>query len=148
MPKLIIIRGAPGSGKSTMAYKLQDQDPSLRHWEADDYFFIGSKYVFDPRLLPSAHEWCHSSVLHDLRNGNDVVVSNTFTRCWEMSKYMGLGGVIDDLHIEVIELHTEYVNRHGVPEEKVDQMRRRFEPLPADFPWPVQIIKGQSHDPS
>lgn len=140
MPKLTLIRGVPGSGKSTMARELMKTDESLVHLEADMFFYVADRYIFDPRLLSSAHEWCYASTLKALREGHNVIVSNTFTKLWEMSKYVQLDQLIDDLEIEVIEMRGEFQNVHGVPAEKVEQMRNRFELLPEDFAWPVMII--------
>ena len=53
---LILIRGLPGSGKSTMA---RVKYPNHIHLEADMYFEDDKgNYNFDPKKLKEAHKWC------------------------------------------------------------------------------------------
>ena len=57
-----------------------------------------------------------------------VVVSNTFTQEWEMQPYYDLakkhGYTVYSL---IVENRHEGVNEHGVPEDKLEIMKNRFE---------------------
>lgn len=72
---LIIIRGLPGSGKSTLA-KLFERDGYV-HIENDQFRARSGEYVYDPEEAELVKAWCHRTVKENLRNGRDVVVSNT-----------------------------------------------------------------------
>ena len=48
MTQLVIIRGCPGSGKTTYA---REHYPSYKCFAADDFFEKNGKYIFNPRLL-------------------------------------------------------------------------------------------------
>ena len=125
MKKLFLLRGLPGAGKSTLAKSLGD----ARHFEADMYF-IDEKgnYNFDATKLRSAHEWCRNNVENTMSFGKDVVVSNTFTQQWEMDAYYELatkyGYTVFSL---IVENRHGGVNTHNVPEDKLEQMKERFE---------------------
>jgi uridine kinase len=47
-PTLYLIRGVPGSGKSTFAQSLLDKFVVQRMYEADQYFVQNGEYQFDP----------------------------------------------------------------------------------------------------
>ena len=48
--QLILIRGLPGSGKSTMAESMVNDDPGLQWNETDKYFIDNNgEYKFDPK---------------------------------------------------------------------------------------------------
>lgn len=125
---LFIIRGIPGSGKSTYAMKLKDaiKDDSVVHYEADMYFSKDGEYKFDPTKLKDAHGWCIEKAKEDLRQGKTVIVSNTFTRKWEMEPYLEAVKEMD-LPLAVIRMENRFKNIHGVPEEAVKAMEDRFE---------------------
>jgi len=126
MSKLILVRGVSGSGKSTYVYnKLGD----MTHLEADHYFMDDAtgEYKFDGSLIKKAHDWCYGNTRYYVGTGNDVVVSNTFTQLWEMQRYLDMKKSFPDLEIEVVEMLTQYQNVHGVPEDKVQQMKDRWE---------------------
>ena len=54
--RLILVRGIPGSGKSTFARSLGGV-----HYEADMFFLDEmSNYVFDVTKIKDAHSWCQS----------------------------------------------------------------------------------------
>jgi hypothetical protein len=124
--KLILIRGISGSGKTTYAKQLIEQDPSLSHYEADMYFYRNGEYAFDPTKLKNAHAWCLSKTEEDLRNGKSVIVSNTFTQKWEIEPYIKLG---KEMGAEIIikKATGNYQNIHGVPPDALERMRSRWE---------------------
>ena len=122
---LYIVRGVPGSGKSTFAKLL-----TLNVFEADHYFYDNDgNYNFIPSEIKEAHKKCQQLVEYEMESGIlKIAVSNTFTQEWEMKPYFELG-----------EKHGYYVtsiiveNRHGgtnvhdCPEDKIELMRNRFE---------------------
>lgn len=123
-PTLRLIRGLPGSGKSTMAQAMTD----FEHIEADQFFVaLGKgKYRFVKQAIGRAHADCFYRATRALFHGRNVVVSNTFTQLWEMQRYIDLAKTMNAT-LEVIEAKGEYPNVHGVPDEKIAQMRARWE---------------------
>ena len=125
MKELYLLRGLPGSGKSTLAKSISDV-----HYEADMYFVnADGEYVFNPALLKDAHNWCQTMTQIAMEyNTPKVVVSNTFTQEWEMEAYYKLaedyGYVVFSL---VVENRHSGINEHGVPFDKLEQMKNRFE---------------------
>ena len=125
MKELYLLRGLPGSGKSTLAKSISDV-----HYEADMYFVnADGEYVFNPALLKDAHNWCQTMTQIAMEyNTPKVVVSNTFTQEWEMEAYYKLaedyGYVVFSL---VVENRHDGINGHGVPFDKLEQMKNRFE---------------------
>lgn len=132
MSKLVIVRGLPGSGKSTYAANLARG--LFRHVEADHFFLLGDgKYAFDGKLIKLAHDWCYSSTVKALRQGYNVVVSNTFTTMWEIDRFLGIPSLLPDVEISVVEMRAQYGNIHNVPEEKLAQMAARWEEMDASW---------------
>jgi len=124
MKNLFLLRGLPGSGKSTFAKMICNQ-----HVEADMFFFDdNSNYVFDATKLKQAHKWCQDTTEEWMKQGYNVAVSNTFTQEWEMDAYYALakqyGYQVTSL---VVENRHDGVNTHGVPDDKLEQMKNRFE---------------------
>lgn len=125
--KLTLIRGLPGAGKSTMAKAMVEADPSLYHFEADQYFVDASgNYRFEPSEIEDAHTWCFSAARAALEQGSSVVVSNTFTRKWEMEPYLILQTQLG-VELEILEAKGNYKSIHGVPQKTIDAMRSRWE---------------------
>lgn len=122
MPKLTLIRGLPGSGKSTLASTYQ-----TAHFEADMYFALTTgEYHFDPLQLEDAHQWCQAQTEATLKNGQDVVVSNTFVRRWEIKPYYQMAKRLG-AEFEVIECLGQYQNIHGVSQAVIEKMRSRWQ---------------------
>lgn len=124
MKELYLLRGLPGSGKSTLAKSLGG-----KHFEADMYFVRDGEYKFDATELKDAHEWCRASIGGLMINEEPkLVVSNTFTQEWEMEPYYRMakryGYKVFSL---IVENRHGGINEHGVPEEKLEQMKNRFE---------------------
>ncbi len=123
MAKLILIRGLPGAGKSTLA-KRRYVPQGYIHNEADMWFVRDDgQYNFRPEAVKDAHEWCQNATRNALLAGRNVVVSNTFTQIWEMQPYLEMPA--DSVH--VIKCSGTYGSVHGVPEHAIRKMRARWE---------------------
>lgn len=120
---LVLVRGLPGSGKSTYVKKNLK---GYKHFEADQFFEKNGEYKFDVNKLKYAHELCFSNTKKELEKGNKVVVSNTFVRRWELDKYLQLARELDKT-VKVIRMTSQFKNEHGVPDDKVKIMRKNFE---------------------
>lgn len=129
---LILVRGLPGDGKSTLGQVLASF--GARHVEADQFFCLSGQYRFDPSKLHDAHTWCQDEVdyamHHDYRL---IVVTNTFTRNREMAPYVELAKN-NNYRYHVVTKESGYGtvglasrNIHNVLLETIDQMKHRWE---------------------
>jgi predicted kinase len=125
---LILIRGLPGAGKSTMAKKLMNS--TSVHLEADMFFEKDGKYEFKPYLLIEAHTWCLHETIKNLKEGKTVIVSNTFTKFWELEPYLEAAQELTGNRFKVISLKTQFKSIHGIPQDAMDRMSARWEDLP------------------
>ena len=119
---LIIVRGIAGSGKTTFVKKTF---PEAAHYEADMFFEQKGEYKFDASKLKEAHNWCRKRVYECIRNKKLVVVSDSFTRAWEVSPYINYA-LLKGVPILLIELTTFYGSVHSVPQEVIDKQKARF----------------------
>lgn len=125
MNTLLVIRGLPGAGKSSLGKLMSD-----RVYEADDYFIDDSgEYIFNVNKLPEAHAECAKKVEWDMAAQVPIIaVSNTFTREWEMDKYKKLALEYNyRVHYIVVENRHEGVSTHDVPAITMLRMQERFE---------------------
>jgi len=129
MKKLILLRGLPGSGKSTFADLIGARGAGYAHFEADMYFMKDGEYKFDPSQIKMAHNWCMIQTEKAMANDTSIIiVSNTFTQEWEMDFYYEKAKYYDyDVFSVILENRHGGVNTHGVPEDKLEIMKNRFE---------------------
>ena len=128
---LVIVRGLPGSGKSTFAEKL---GVGFQHYEADMFFMVKGKYHFISELLPCAHKWCQEQARKDLEMGLHVSVANTFTMLWEMQPYLDMAKALS-CWMDVVKCTGNFKNSHGVPDSVIEKMKERWE----DFEGEVEV---------
>jgi len=133
IPKILtLVRGLPGSGKSTFANIITNK---FSICEADKFFYDKEgNYNFDATKLREAHNWCRDEVEIRMKDNQineqfypEIVVSNTFTQEWEMEAYFGLANQYGyKVFTIIVENRHGGVNEHGVPKEKLEQMKDRF----------------------
>ena len=128
MKTLYLIRGIPGSGKSSFAHDLFCGGAVDVIIEADEYFIQeDGSYLFNPSLLGNAHAFCQERTILALQSGNNVAVSNTSTTEKEVQNYQRIAEETGARFVSlVVENRHGNQNLHNVPEEKIQQMKNRF----------------------
>ena len=123
---LYLIRGVPGSGKTTYALGLQKDLPDRPEvYEADQWMTLDGVYVWRTHLLGACHDMCRAHAKYDLAQGKSVIVSNTSTTSWEVSGYVQLAAQYGH-EVTIIEMTGDHGNVHGVPPDKIKEMKARF----------------------
>ncbi|OZB78225.1 MAG: hypothetical protein B7X29_05775 [Halothiobacillus sp. 13-55-115] len=89
IPRLVLIRGLPGSGKTTKATGYAND--GYLHLEADQFFMIDGEYHFNVEKLPEAHAWCLDQARKGLDAGEFVCVANVFSSVEDVKPYTQLG---------------------------------------------------------
>ena len=128
MPKVTIVRGISGAGKTTFA---ETNYPDAVVVAADDaHVDSDGVYRFDLALAGQAHDMCFSRFCAALAGGSDVVVANTNTSLREISRYMD-PAVAAGFPVEIVSLFCDPEvgkkrNVHAVPAEVVDRQHATF----------------------
>jgi primosomal protein N' len=90
-PKLLILRGAPGSGKTTLC------EHRFKKWtrvSADDFFVDANGYYkFDGSQLQHVHDVYFAKAVEVLGQGKDVIVDNTNRAISEFTRYLRIPNV-------------------------------------------------------
>lgn len=138
--KLVILRGLPGSGKSYLAAQILKTElasgKTAEIFSTDNFFMIDGKYVFDASKLPDFHQKNFNAAQAAMQRGLEtVIVDNTNTQGWEMSRYINAALKLG----RTVEVHTPQTswawdvkectkrNSHGVPQDAIQKMFDRFE---------------------
>lgn len=122
-PRLQIIRGLPGSGKTSLAL---DRYSHLMRIETDMFFTRRGKYVFTLELNKNAVKWFNKTVRDIAKTGMDFVVTGVFAAHTERLANTISTGLDCGYDVYIKTLTKNYGNIHDVPEEHLKAMRNVF----------------------
>lgn len=136
MAKLTLIRGLPGSGKSSFA---RAAFPGVVNFENDQFHMRAGRYDFDVRRQSKAVSWCLDMTDATLATGCDVVVSNTFTKPGYVEAYRKLAEK-NGAELDVYLMHGRFENQHRVPAQILENMAKNLKPwLGEKHVYPYEI---------
>ena len=129
--KCFVMRGIPGSGKSTRASQLAGTTGKIH--STDNFFMKNGKYVFDMNKLHRNHQLNFQAFMVDIALGiSPVVVDNTNSQKWEYQKYV-IAAEEAGYEVEIVNVpHIDPAlaaqrNTHGVSEDIIRKMLARWE---------------------
>ena len=130
---MIILRGLPGSGKSTFAEYLRIDlfgGQNAVTCSADDYMIDSAgNYQFDPKKLGYAHKACQDRAANAARCNIDlIIIANTNTKRDEMKDYEKIAEKYG-YTVFVLTVNNMHGSKsvHNVPDESLQKMRDRFQ---------------------
>lgn len=137
MKKLIILRGIPGSGKTTHAHELMQyyikENKNVAHFEADMFFTKpDGTYNWKPNMVGVAHKWCKDKVRNALNTNDVVIVANTNLTKTEVDTYVEIGKAAG-ADIDIQRLTGNYQNVHKVPDKTLRKMKEKLQDYPGEI---------------
>lgn len=122
---LILVRGIPGSGKSSFAEFLGTKAICT----ADDYVTRNGVYSWSPDTIGKSHDWCQRKCRRFMEKHIDrIVVANTNTTERELKPYYDLARQFGyTVFSVVIENRHGGKNVHDVPDYTLEKMANRFD---------------------
>lgn len=136
MKRLVIMRGLPGSGKSTKAATIQPE----KHYRcsADDYHIFDGVYQWKPENVHAAHKWCQSKCHTLMGQGiSPIVIDNTNIKKKDFAFYVEMAALFG-YTVEYAQSDTEWAwnveecakrNTHNVPLFVVERMKNDFQEI-------------------
>lgn len=121
---LVILRGLPGSGKTSFAKLFKAPVCS-----ADDYLMLGGKYIWTHDGAIKAHAACQEKCKRLMIDGTPlIVISNMHVKSRDMRPYTKLA---EDFNYKVFSIIVENrhdgKNDHMVTEDMLKDIEERFQ---------------------
>lgn len=126
---LILLRGLPGSGKTTLA-KILSENNTYPVFSVDDYFTNEDtgEYIFNFQNNHLAYKQCEALTKDAMQqNIPKVIIHNTFTMDWELEPYFKLASRYDyQLFVVTVENYHGHQNVHEVSDEQLQKMAEKY----------------------
>jgi len=131
--KLIILRGLPGSGKTTLAKQIANNYGLI--FSTNDYFYQkDGSYKFNAKKLKDAHFWNQDRATHAMsKNKPLIIINNNHIRKWEARPYIEVA-LKYNYDIEIIETDTPWRNN-------INELATRN-----NFNVPIKVIENMLND--
>lgn len=145
IPECIIMRGMPGSGKSTWIAENCPLDTTTI--VSADHYFTDSNgvYRFHRNLLRTAHDECLLNFIKAIELcANRIVVDNTNCNSWEIAVYSRIAQV-HGYSVQIVQLDCDkdiaiQRNIHNVPLDSLNAMHKTL-----TFDLPSRLTQGCSY---
>ena len=129
-PTLLLVRGLPGSGKTTLARTIISNRKDAVHYEADQFFEdpVTKEYKYDKSKIHQAHETCFSNTRSAMELKIPlIVVANVFAQEWTVKKYFNLAQQYSyKISTIIVENRNGMKSVHDVPEDTISNMFKQF----------------------
>ena len=128
-PTLLLLRGLPSSGKSTLA-KILSRDGKYPVFSVDDFFTNAAtgeyKFEFDKNHV--AYKQCQENTKAEMKKGTDLIlVDNTFTLEWEIEPYVRMAAEFNyQIFVTTVEKYHNGDNIHAIPDEQIRKMGEKY----------------------
>lgn len=152
---MILMRGIPGSGKSTRAEALKQIISSKKRdavvLSTDDFWYKDDPdiYAWDAKKIGEAHKWNQNRALQHIRFGHNVIIDNTNLDTFAIAPYIDIALKHNvKLYLHTVETPVETcIERQAdrpedrrVPEETI---RRMAEKLSKEIDLTQEIEKAK-----
>ena len=141
---LIILRGLPGSGKTTFARNLCNQSTNLNIHKPEicssDYYFEkdDGTYEYNPKDVGASHRWAQSELSAMIEDGvSYIILDNINSQSWEAKRYVE-PAINNGYHVEIVQILSPWCknleelekrcisNGHNVSLESIKKIAKRW----------------------
>lgn len=125
MSRMLIVRGLPGSGKSTYVHKNY---PGLFLLETDMFNMVNGQYQWTRERSRVAIDLITDISVQLMRSANtpDFVLTGVFCKYNSIEKHI-FNALKNNYDIYIKTLTTDYGNIHNVPKSTIEMFKNNFE---------------------